>query len=262
MYKRICTRICTAACRAGSHGGGRGAACINLPPCGAWVPSVPVPVWVGGCVCVCVSRDSQATTNLIASQITQRNPPRALTPVRPLVAPPSLHGGPPCCMRRPAGQAGSTRRRRQQEPGNGAKGEMRGSWAGRPFMCASQRASVQTEQRKANLAGPAATVEKSMYCTVRCVQASGAIWTSHVPLPRPHEITHQILGSQGRHIPTAGLTDGWAAQLSSRAWAEQPTVTSITGAIVQLANPSRSHEGVVLPTQGTAVVAQGNGWPQ
>ncbi|KAG6364296.1 hypothetical protein INS49_005896 [Diaporthe citri] len=46
--------------------------------------------------------------------------------------------------------------------------------------------------------------------------------------------------------------DRWVdAQLSSvlGPGREQPTATSITGAIVQLANPSRSHEGVVLPTK-------------
>lgn len=152
---------------------------------------------VGGWVCMCV-RESRLASDDKPHRIAN-HPTQPASSLDPCAAP----GGPSVLAwratllhaqaSRPAGQAGSTRRRRQQEPGNGAKGEMRGSWAGRPFMCASQRASVQREQRKANLAGPAATVEKSMYCTVRCVQASGAIWTSHVPLPRPHEITHQIL---------------------------------------------------------------------
>lgn len=43
--------------------------------------------------------------------------------------------------------------------------------------------------------------------------------------------------------------DGWMLSSVLGTWGEQPTVMSITGAIVQLANPSRSHEGVVLPTK-------------
>lgn len=101
-----------------------------------------------------------------------------------------------------------------------------------------------------------------LYYTILYGTAQAHIPTSHLALPRSHEITHRIESwvAETRYIPTAGLTD---AQLSSRGLGQQqPTVMCITGAIVQLANPSRSHEGVVLPHAGTAVVAQGNGWPQ
>lgn len=59
--------------------------------CGAWVPSLPEPVWVG--VCMCVSRDSQATTNLIELANHSTQPASSLDPCAAPVAPPppSLH---------------------------------------------------------------------------------------------------------------------------------------------------------------------------
>lgn len=109
--------------------------------CGAWVPSLPEPVWVG--VCMCVSRDSQATTNLIDLQITQRNPPRALTPVRPLWPPSVLACGPPSCIHEPAWPAG------HEEPGEGQETARRGQKCvvrGRAGG-SCERASVQSSSR-------------------------------------------------------------------------------------------------------------------
>lgn len=113
--------------------------------CGAWVPSLPEPVWVG--VCMCVSRDSQATTDLIELQITQRNPPRALTPVRPLWPPPPsvLACGPHSCIHesqqgRQAMRSPEERARKRRE--GGQKCVVRGRAGG-----SCERASVQNSSR-------------------------------------------------------------------------------------------------------------------
>lgn len=86
------------------------------------------------------------------------------------------------------------------------------------------------------------------------------------PSPGLHEITRQSWMAKRRYIPT-GKVDR-CAQLSSRASADQPTAMGRhhLDAIVQLANPSRSHEGVVLPTSPAGAQMSPsytvNGWPQ
>lgn len=93
--------------------------------CGAWVPSLPEPVWVG--VCMCVSRDSQATTNLIELANHSTQPASSLDPCAAPVAPPPssvLACGPPSCIHEPAGPAGheepEERARKRREGGKNA----------------------------------------------------------------------------------------------------------------------------------------------
>lgn len=112
--------------------------------CGAWVPSLPEPVWVG--VCMCVSRDSQATTNLIELANHSTQPASSLDPCAAPVAPlPSvLACGPPSCIHEPAGPAGHEEPEGEGEETarRGQKCVVRGRAGG-----SCERASVQNSSR-------------------------------------------------------------------------------------------------------------------